>query len=208
MVFAPAEMGEVGIAPRHAPLLTRLKPGEVRVQMQGQDEQFFYVSGGMLEVQPHVVTVLADTALRARDLDEAAALEAKQRAERAMADRKPISTTPRRRPNWPRPSRSCAPSRSSATRANARAFVRHSFGGESYVSSTRSVQTRSFPSPMPSWTRTGWCWSSPTCRLRMSTAGRTRCSTRWNRRWKAACGRQGRSDPERRSRRSASMTPI
>ncbi len=88
MVFAPAEMGEVGIAPRHSPLLTRLKPGEVRVQMQGQDEQLFYVSGGILEVQPHVVTVLADTALRARDLDEAAALQAKERAERAMADRK------------------------------------------------------------------------------------------------------------------------
>ncbi|HHJ14573.1 MAG TPA: F0F1 ATP synthase subunit epsilon [Gammaproteobacteria bacterium] len=88
MVFAPAEMGEVGIAPRHAPLLTRLKPGEVRVQMEGQDEQFFYVSGGMLEVQPHVVTVLADTAVRARDLDEAAALKAKEHAERAMQDKK------------------------------------------------------------------------------------------------------------------------
>jgi len=88
MVFAPAEMGEVGIAPRHSPLLTRLKPGEVRVQMEGQEEQFFYVSGGILEVQPHVVTVLADTALRAKDLDEAAAHQAKERAERAMADRK------------------------------------------------------------------------------------------------------------------------
>jgi F-type H+-transporting ATPase subunit epsilon len=87
MVFAPAEMGEVGIAPRHTPLLTRLKPGEVRVQMEGQDEQFFYVSGGMLEIQPHVVTVLADTAIRATDLDEAAAIQAKERAERAMDDR-------------------------------------------------------------------------------------------------------------------------
>jgi F-type H+-transporting ATPase subunit epsilon len=87
MVFAPAMMGEVGIAPRHAPLLTQLKPGEVRVQTQGGDEEFFYVSGGMLEVQPHVVTVLADTALRARDLDEAAALEAKTRAEQALQDR-------------------------------------------------------------------------------------------------------------------------
>jgi F-type H+-transporting ATPase subunit epsilon len=87
MVFAPAEMGEVGIAPRHTPLLTRLKPGEVRVQMDGQDEQFFYVSGGMLEIQPHVVTVLADTAIRATDLDEAAAIKAKERAERAMDDR-------------------------------------------------------------------------------------------------------------------------
>ena len=87
MVFAPAEMGEVGIAPRHTPLLTRLKPGEVRVQMDGQDEQFFYVSGGILEVQPHVVTVLADTAIRAGDLDEAAAIKAKERAERAMVDK-------------------------------------------------------------------------------------------------------------------------
>jgi len=87
MVFAPAEMGEVGIAPRHTPLLTRLKPGEVRVQMEGQDEQFFYVSGGMLEIQPHVVTVLADTAIRASDLDEAAAIKAKERAERAMDDK-------------------------------------------------------------------------------------------------------------------------
>jgi len=87
MVFAPAEMGEVGIAPRHTPLLTRLKPGEVRVQMDGQDEQFFYVSGGILEIQPHVVTVLADTAIRATDLDEAAAIRAKERAERAMDDR-------------------------------------------------------------------------------------------------------------------------
>ena len=87
MVFAPAEMGEVGLAPRHTPLLTRLKPGEVRVQMEGQEEQFFYVSGGMLEIQPHVVTVLADTALRAKDIDEAAALRVKERAEKAMADK-------------------------------------------------------------------------------------------------------------------------
>ncbi|MGD8842518.1 MAG: F0F1 ATP synthase subunit epsilon [Gammaproteobacteria bacterium] len=87
MVFAPAEMGEVGIAPRHTPLLTRLKPGEVRVQVEGHEEQFFYVSGGILEIQPHVVTVLADTALRAKDLDEAAALKAKERAEKAIVDR-------------------------------------------------------------------------------------------------------------------------
>jgi len=87
MVFAPAEMGEVGIAPRHTPLLTRLKPGEVRVQVEGQEELYFYVSGGMLEIQPHVVTVLADTALRAKDLDEAAALKVKERAEKAMADK-------------------------------------------------------------------------------------------------------------------------
>ena len=87
MVFAPAEMGEVGIAPRHAPLLTRLKAGEVRIR-NGNEEQYFFVSGGMLEIQPHVVTVLADTALRAKDIDEAKAMEAKQRAEQALADRK------------------------------------------------------------------------------------------------------------------------
>jgi F-type H+-transporting ATPase subunit epsilon len=86
MVFAPAEMGEVGITPRHAPMLTRLKPGEVRVQIQGGGEESFFVSGGMLEVLPHVVTVLADTAIRAHDLDEAHALEAKERAEKMLAD--------------------------------------------------------------------------------------------------------------------------
>ena len=87
MVFAPAEMGEVGIAPRHAPLLTRLKPGEVRVQLTDGSEQSFFVSGGMLEIQPHVVTVLADTAIRAHDLDEAAAVQAKERAERMLAEK-------------------------------------------------------------------------------------------------------------------------
>lgn len=87
MVFAPAVMGEIGIAPRHAPLLTTLKPGEVRVQTPDGVEQFFYVGGGALEVQPHLVTVLADTALRAKDIDEAAALAAKQRAEEALKDK-------------------------------------------------------------------------------------------------------------------------
>lgn len=86
-VFAPAVMGEVGIYPRHTQLLTPLKPGEVRVVKEGGVEDFFYVSGGMLEVQPHVVTVLADTAVRAKDLDEAKAIEAKKRAEQALKDR-------------------------------------------------------------------------------------------------------------------------
>jgi F-type H+-transporting ATPase subunit epsilon len=84
MVFAPAEMGELGITPRHAPLLTRLKPGTVRVQAGGE-ESVFYVSGGILEIQPHMVTVLSDTALRAKDLDEVAAQDAKRRAEEALA---------------------------------------------------------------------------------------------------------------------------
>ena len=85
MVYAPGEMGELGIAPRHTALITRLKPGDVRVEKESGEMEHFYVSGGMLEVQPHVVTVLADTAVRARDLDEAAAVEAKRRAEDALA---------------------------------------------------------------------------------------------------------------------------
>jgi len=84
MVFAPASMGEVGIAPRHAPMLTTLKPGEVRVQDEDGKEESFYITGGMLEVQPRQVTVLADTALRGDELDEAAALAAQQEAEKAL----------------------------------------------------------------------------------------------------------------------------
>jgi len=84
MVFAPGTDGELGIAPRHAPLLTMIKAGEVRVQLPDGQEQHFYVGGGALEIQPNKVTVLADTALRAKDLDEAAAMAAKQRAEDAL----------------------------------------------------------------------------------------------------------------------------
>ena len=87
MVFAPASQGEIGVAPRHAPLLSMLKPGEVRVQTPDGAEQLFFVGGGAIEVQPHRVTVLADTAQRAKDIDEAAALAAKQRAEEALRDR-------------------------------------------------------------------------------------------------------------------------
>lgn len=87
LVVAPAEMGEVGIAARHAPFLTRLKPGEVRVRVSASDVQPFYISGGMLEVQPHTVTVLADVAMPARDINEARALESKQRAEEMLADK-------------------------------------------------------------------------------------------------------------------------
>jgi F-type H+-transporting ATPase subunit epsilon len=88
MLFAPAVMGEVGVMPRHAPLLTKIKPGEVRVVNEEGEEEFFYVSGGMLEILPSGVTVLADTAQRAHDLDEAAALEAKEQAEKMLQDRK------------------------------------------------------------------------------------------------------------------------
>ena len=84
MVFAPASMGEVGIAPRHAPMLTTLKPGEVRVQDEDGKEESCYITGGMLEVQPRQVTILADTALRGDQLDEAAALAAQQEAEKAL----------------------------------------------------------------------------------------------------------------------------
>ena len=84
MVFAPASQGDLGIAPKHAPLLTLLKAGEVRVQTPDGQEQQFFVGGGAIEIQPNKVTVLADTALRAKDLDEAAALAAKQRAEETL----------------------------------------------------------------------------------------------------------------------------
>ena len=88
VVYAPARMGEVGIYPRHAPMMTQLQPGEVRVETPDGEELFFFVSGGLLEVQPHVVTVLADTAIRAKDFDEAAAIEAQKKAEQAMRDSK------------------------------------------------------------------------------------------------------------------------
>ena len=84
MVFAPAKMGEVGIAPRHAPMLTPLSPGEVRVQDENGKEETFYITGGLLEVQPHLVMVLADTALRGDQLDEAAALSSQREAEEAL----------------------------------------------------------------------------------------------------------------------------
>jgi F-type H+-transporting ATPase subunit epsilon len=87
MIIASGELGELGIAPRHAPLITRLKPGQVRVIQENGEEQFFYVSSGILEVQPQVVTVLADTAIRAKDLDEAAARHAKENAEQQLANR-------------------------------------------------------------------------------------------------------------------------
>lgn len=84
----PGESGELGILPRHTPLLTRIKPGTIRLKVLGQTEyELVYVSGGMLEVQPNMITVLADTAIRADDLDEAKALEAKKRAEEALVNR-------------------------------------------------------------------------------------------------------------------------
>jgi len=87
MVFAPAKMGEIGIAPRHAPLLTDLKPGEVRVQTADGEEKHFYVTGGVLEIQPHLVTVLADSALHADQLDEDVALVARERAKEVLEGR-------------------------------------------------------------------------------------------------------------------------
>src|SRR3990167_9616850 len=87
MIFVTGELGELGIAPGHAPLITSLRPGNVRAVLPSQLEEVFYVSSGMLEVQPYVVTVLADTVLRAGDIDEAAAIEAKERAEKMLADR-------------------------------------------------------------------------------------------------------------------------
>jgi F-type H+-transporting ATPase subunit epsilon len=85
MVFVPAKEGDLGIAPRHAPLLTLIKAGEVRVKNGETEEQMFFVGGGALEVQPRKVTILADTAVRAKDLDEAQALDAKRRAEEVLS---------------------------------------------------------------------------------------------------------------------------
>lgn len=87
MVVASGVAGELGIAPRHAPLITQLKPGQVRVHLEDGTEEDFYVSGGILEVQPYLVSVLADTALRADDIDEAAALKAKEEAEALLKDK-------------------------------------------------------------------------------------------------------------------------
>jgi F-type H+-transporting ATPase subunit epsilon len=88
MVVVPGTEGELGIYPRHAPLLTRIKPGSVRIKLPDQGgEELIYVSGGMLEIQPNVVTILSDTAIRGADLDEARALEAKQTAEEALRNR-------------------------------------------------------------------------------------------------------------------------
>jgi len=87
LVVATGELGEIGVVAGHAPLLTSLKPGEIRVTLPGGGEEIYYVSGGMLEVQPYVVTVLADAVERASDLDEAAAIEAKAKAEELLADK-------------------------------------------------------------------------------------------------------------------------
>lgn len=88
LVAVPAEMGEIGILPMHAPLITRIRPGAVRIKKPNQaEEEFVFVAGGILEVQPHVVTVLADTAIRGRDLDEAKAREAKKQAEDALINK-------------------------------------------------------------------------------------------------------------------------
>ena len=88
MVVAPGETGELGILPGHTPLMTRIRPGTVKVKLVGQDkEEIVYVSGGILEVQPKTLTILADTSIRAHDLDEAKVMEAKRQAEEALANR-------------------------------------------------------------------------------------------------------------------------
>lgn len=84
MVFAPGVSGELGIAPKHTPLITALKPGDVRVQQENGEQQFFFVSGGLLEIQPHLVTVLSDTVIRGDDLDAAAAQAAMQKTEQKL----------------------------------------------------------------------------------------------------------------------------
>jgi F-type H+-transporting ATPase subunit epsilon len=86
-VFATGVSGELGVYPRHTPLITQLKPGPVRIVDEQGEEQFFFVGGGIIEIQPHIVTILADTAMRGDDLDEAAAQKSKEEAERAIADR-------------------------------------------------------------------------------------------------------------------------
>ncbi|RJX33587.1 MAG: F0F1 ATP synthase subunit epsilon [Oxalobacter sp.] len=87
-VALPGEMGELGILPGHTPLITRIKPGAVRIKVPGEaEENFVFVAGGILEVQPHTVTVLADTAIRGHDLDEAKVMEAKRQAEEALTNR-------------------------------------------------------------------------------------------------------------------------
>lgn len=85
-IFAPAIMGDVGIYPMHTPMVTQLKAGEVKIEVDGEEDQYLFVSGGLLEVQPDVVTILSDTAVRAEDLDESMALEAKQKAEESLSD--------------------------------------------------------------------------------------------------------------------------
>jgi len=86
MVIAPSDAGEIGIMPRHAPLLARLIPGDIRIHNESGEEELIYVSGGMIEVQPHVITVLSDSAIRGEDLDESAAEEAQKRAEQTLKD--------------------------------------------------------------------------------------------------------------------------
>jgi ATP synthase F1 epsilon subunit len=104
----PGESGELGIYPKHTPLITRIRPGAVRIQVPGQAEEVFvFVAGGLLEVQPNAVTVLADTAIRGHDLDEAKAQAAKKLAEENLLNNKTAaSTTRKRKPNWQRPSAS------------------------------------------------------------------------------------------------------
>jgi len=129
MVIAHGNLGDIGVLPGHAPLLTDLKPGPVRVIKQGGEEEIFYISGGFIEVQPNMVKVLADTATRAKDIDEAAAQAAVKAAERPCTRRARISTTVPRPHVWPRPQLSCVPSsrcaRSTAGTDRLSGFIAH-----------------------------------------------------------------------------------
>ena len=123
-VVLPGVEGELGVYPRHTPLFTQIRPGAVRIKLPGDaPDEFVFVQGGFLEVQPTRVTVLADTAIRAHDLDEAKALEAMREAEEALKNEAPQATSPPRKPSSPRPRRRSRPSASSSTAPDARGSV-------------------------------------------------------------------------------------
>ena len=145
MVVAPGAMGELGILPRHTPLITRLKPGEVRATMAGGEEQSFYVSGGMLEIQPHVVTVLSDTGQRAEDLDEAAALLRRSRPNACSRIGRRTSTRRVRGRSSPRPSPSSR--RSAGCAAGAEAATAGAAGLQVQAARQRNRALRSATHP-------------------------------------------------------------
>ena len=123
MVIAHGELGDLGIAMGHAPLITSLKPGPITLTKQGGEKEVFYISGGFLEVQPNMVKVLADTVQRAGDLDEASAQEAVKAAEKALNEKAQTSTTALLQSVWPRPQPSCVLSSRSARSKRPRRFA-------------------------------------------------------------------------------------